>query len=267
MTVNELRAVIDTAVADSDITGKLLAAIAKQPKASKQTTTTKSKPTKTTTEKTIKQAKSPQEKEVNTELDAIQKELNNLLQKAEALKQKKLTDKMNKSLTSLQRNSEAISHSIKSAEYCSYKESEAYVKSLAAELEATGYKYETATGTPVFIKFTGDSTLKTFTPLAAGQVITSDDSTPLLVKSFAHSYAGSTAEVIPLSLKYYVDGERKTPASGTPCHYDRATGQVITPKYATLDPKQQIILGDTRFIPAARFAEAHYSRYSLERVQ
>jgi hypothetical protein len=189
----------------------------------------------------------------------LEKDFNKIKDAKERVQLTERTDRLTAS-------AHAIAHTIKARAFSEYKESEAYILGLQAEIANTGTVATIQhTGKVVQLKLSADhKTATTFDLLPEGSTVVIQDSN-YLVKSFSHTYAGSTAELIPLNSKVFLTGEPVTPYSAIPANFNSATKQLTLSKFNRLQKGATLTINGQLFAPVTVIGDSSkYFCYELE---
>jgi len=145
-----------------------------------------------------------------------------------------------------------------------FKKSEKYITQLQDDLKATGkIAKDQLTGSVAIIKQLDDGTFRTFDTLVVCRSV-DISGRQYLVKSFKPSFAGSTAELLPMNTTFNLAGKQATPYSaGTPCNI---TGDKLTvSNQHRLTPDAVLTINGKNFVPASIFQNSTaYCEYQLE---
>jgi len=185
--------------------------------------------------------------------------------KFQLFKDEKQQAKINDITCRLKTTADQLQHAHKSAAFVAFKEAEAYIEGLKAEIAATGTTaINIVTGAETTIKFNPDgTTAKTFGILVPGATVTISGS-PYLVTSFDQSYAGSSAELLYLGSKADIVGQKKTPYSGFSCAFDHGTKVLTVANSNRLQPNQIVTISGVQYKPSAIIGDQkHFSRYEM----
>lgn len=201
-------------------------------------------------------------------LEDVNAEIRALTAKIDALTAKKKSEKLINIVTRLKSTTEDMAHTQKAVAYVTYKESEAYIDSLKAEIMASGATAtNTLTGTQAAVKLSPDgSTAKTFDVLTPGATL-DISGVAYLVTGFEKSYAGSTAALLRLGTKVLIDGQPVTPYSSIPCDFDCQNKWLTMSIHDRLQQDDIIVINDVKYLPINFVGTSPYfARYEVVEV-
>lgn len=186
--------------------------------------------------------------------------------KFEQLKSEKQQAVLNGITKRLKSTADQLQHDQRSAVYVQFKEAEAYIMEQKADVESSGQIATDPAGNQAAVKWIDNATARTFGSFKAGQTITIAGYS-YIVTDFAHSYAGSTLDLLALSSKALIDGEPTTPYSGRPCAFDYGAKTLILANSSRLAAGQTVIISGTKYVPRHIIgSQSYFVKYALEAV-
>lgn len=198
-------------------------------------------------------------KEIERDTLALTAEMN---RNATELKLKKISD----SLATRIAQSEADKHAEKSAAFAAYQESLGYINSLKADIVSNGTETKNEyTGAACHLKMNTDgTTARTFDNYVVGS--THEIAGRInMIKSFEYSITGSAVELLPLSKKAFLVGEKVTPFSGISVAFNSRTNRLTTAKLFPLQSDAILNIDGIQYIPKSIYGtSADFHEYELE---
>ena len=197
--------------------------------------------------------------EIKEDILALEKEI-------QALKAKKQQEKLEKLLANVATNTAVLSRELNSKAYVDFMVSKSYVDALRAEIEeAKTDAVNIVSGISTPVKVNKDS-LETFGNLTAGEVLKIQGN-EYLVTDFAHSYAGSTASLLPLTTKMQISGRPVTPYSATSCNFNHQNKCLTVSNFNRLSQGQTLTISGVLYEPVAFIGnQKFFAKYELQEV-
>jgi hypothetical protein len=198
-------------------------------------------------------------------LKNIHDDLQALSQEAARLELAAKIEKMEHDALAIVKAVEEADHKKKSAAFVEYEKSRAYVEGIRKDVEKSGtVAVSTYDGSKITFKRLEGNSYRTFDNLRAGQTV-EIGTTLHLVKSFDHDFAGSQAELLPLTHIFRIIGRKSTPYDKTPCNL--SGNRMIVPNYSKLNPSDILEINGKQYIPSAIYTTSKfYAEYELSEV-
>lgn len=193
-------------------------------------------------------------------IDSIMKEVKALEAKVKKRIAQRQQAKLDNAITAVQKTASDMAHQVKAEAYIRFKESEAYVSSLKAEIKsANTTATDQTTGRELPVKLATDrTTLQTFADGIKEGSILEIAGKSYFVTEYAFSYAGSQATLMQANQKATVAplNTKTTPYSEKPCNFDHSTKKLTISKRDAAKAGDVITLAGRKYVPAFTYLQS-----------
>lgn len=204
--------------------------------------------------------------------DSIMQDVKALEAKIRQLKAEKAKAKLDSTISNLQAAAADMAHKVKAEAYIRFKQSEAYVSSLKAEVKsANTTATDLLTGRELAVKLADNGTsLQTFADGIKEGSVLEISGKAYFVTEYVHSYAGSQATLLQSNQKAIVapQGAKTTPYSAKDCHFNPSTKKLTLSKRDAIQTGDIVEIAGVKYIPAFTFlaSPAGLMQYELAEI-
>lgn len=205
-------------------------------------------------------------------IDSIMKEVEALQAKVRQLSAQRQKAKLDQTISTLQKTANDIAHQVKADPYIRFKESEAYVAGLKAEIKSAGTTATNLlTGKELAVKLADNgTTLQTFADGIKEGSVLEIAGKAYFVTGYSFSFAGSQATLLPSNQKALIApaGTKSTPYSAKDCHFNPSTKKLTLSKRDAIQTGDIVEIAGVKYIPAFTFlaSPAGLMQYELAEI-